>query len=59
MCKKRIKKICPECGAEHSITKDEKHTEIYCKKCGLVISAQYYQYGIIFPGLKTIIIKKK
>lgn len=31
-------KLCPECGSCET-TKDEKTTEIFCSKCGLVIIA--------------------
>ena len=51
------KKVCPECGMEHTTKYDSIHTETYCKKCGLVLTAQYMQHNIIFPGLKTLIIK--
>ena len=55
--KKITKKVCPECGMEHTTKYDPIHTETYCKKCGLVLTAQYMQHNFIFPGLKTITIK--
>lgn len=55
--KKIIKKVCPECGKEHTTKYDELHAETYCTNCGLVLTAQYTQCHIIFPGLRKIIIK--
>lgn len=55
--KKIVKKVCPECGRENCTKYDELHAETYCKYCGLVLTAQYTQCHIIFPGLKKIIIK--
>lgn len=47
--KTRNKKIkcCPECHST-KFKKDEIHAELYCRCCGLVISAPY-QEGVIYP----------
>ena len=44
---------CPEC--KHlDIRYDEILDERYCFHCGLVLTASYHHYGVVFPGLKPI-----
>ncbi len=45
-------KVCPECNS-HLFTYDEKHKEVMCKLCGLIVKAPP-STAFITPDLKTI-----
>lgn len=47
-------KVCPDCHS-HLFRYDERHKEMYCKLCGLVITAPY-STDFIRPDLKTLTI---
>ena len=51
---KTLKIICPECKTPENTNYDDKHDELYCKTCGLVLEAPPV-HGQTFPGLQVII----